>query len=160
MQHLSSISKMAEWSWLVSKANHSTSDAKEVEADWFYEDLQHFLDLTPKKKKKKSPFHHRGLECKSRNSRDTWRQVWPWSTKWSRAKANRVLSREHLVITNTLFQRHKRQLYTKTSPDGQNWNQIDYILSSWRWRSSTQSAKTRSRADYGSDHELLCKIQT
>ena len=41
--------------------------------------------------------YHRRLECKSRKSRDTWsnRQVWPWSTKWSRAKANRVLPREH-----------------------------------------------------------------
>jgi len=40
-----------------------------------------------------------GLECKSRKSRDTWsnRQVWPWSAKWSRAKANRVLSIEHSV---------------------------------------------------------------
>ena len=48
-------------------------------------------------KKKSCPFHHRGLECKSRKSRDTWnnRQVWPWSTKWSRAKANRILPREH-----------------------------------------------------------------
>ena len=47
--------------------------------------------------KKRCPFHHRGLECKSRKSRDTWsnRQVWPWSTKWSNAKANRVLSREY-----------------------------------------------------------------
>jgi len=45
---------------------------------------------------KRCPFHHRGLECKSRKSRDTWsnRQVWPWSTKWSRAKANRVLPKE------------------------------------------------------------------
>ena len=43
--------------------------------------------------KNRYPFHHRGLECKSRKSRDTW-QVWPWSTKWSRAKANRVLLRE------------------------------------------------------------------
>ena len=43
------------------------------------------------------PFHHRRLECKSRKSRDTWsnRQIWPWSTKWSRAKSNRVLPREH-----------------------------------------------------------------
>ena len=50
---------------------------------------------TKKKKKKKSPFHHRRVECKSRNSRDTWsnRKVWPESTKW-RAKANRVFSRE------------------------------------------------------------------
>ena len=46
--------------------------------------------------KKRCPFHHRALECKSRKSRNTWnnRQVWPWSTKWSRAKANRILSRE------------------------------------------------------------------
>ena len=60
-----------------------------------------------------------------------------------------------LVIANTLFQQHKRQLYTWTSPDGQYRNQIDYILCSWRWRSSIQSAKTRLGADYGSDHEFL-----
>ena len=40
-----------------------------------------------------------------------------------------------LVIANTLFQQHKRRLYTWTSPDGQHWNQIDYILCSQRWRS-------------------------
>ena len=47
--------------------------------------------------KKRCPFHHRGLQCKSRKSRDTWsnRQIWPWSTKWSRAKANKALPREH-----------------------------------------------------------------
>ena len=60
-----------------------------------------------------------------------------------------------LVIANTLFQQHKRRLYTWTSPDGQHWNQIDSILCSWRWRSSIQSAKTRPGADYGSDPELL-----
>ena len=37
-----------------------------------------------------------------------------------------------LVIANTLFQRHKRTLYTWTSPDGQYQNQIDYILCSQR----------------------------
>ena len=44
---------------------------------------------------KRWPFHHRGLECKSSKSRDTWnnRQTWPWSTKWSRAKDNWVLPR-------------------------------------------------------------------
>ena len=41
-----------------------------------------------------------------------------------------------LVIANTLFQRHKRRLYTWTSPDGQHQNQIDYILCSQRCRSS------------------------
>ena len=47
-------------------------------------------------KKKRYPFHHRELECKSSKSRDTWsnRLVWPWSTKWSSTKANRVLPRE------------------------------------------------------------------
>ena len=45
---------------------------------------------------KRCPFHYRGLECKIRKSRNTWsnRQIWPWSTEWSRAKANRVLPRE------------------------------------------------------------------
>ena len=71
-----------------------------------------------------------------------------------------------LVIANTLFQQHKRRLYTWTSSDGQYWNQIDYILCSQRWRSSKKSsrssrnscfksAKPRPGADYGSDHELL-----
>ena len=60
-----------------------------------------------------------------------------------------------LVIANILFLQHKRRLYTWTSPDGQNWNQIDYILCSQRWRSSIQPAKTRPGADCVSDHELL-----
>ena len=60
-----------------------------------------------------------------------------------------------LVIANTLFQQHKRRLYTWTSTDGQHRNQTDYILCSQRWRSSIQSVKTRLGADCGSDHELL-----
>ena len=60
-----------------------------------------------------------------------------------------------LVIVNTLFQQHKRRLYTWTSPDGQHQNQIDYILCNQRWWSSIQSARTRPGADCGSDHELL-----
>ena len=59
------------------------------------------------------------------------------------------------TAANTLFQQHKRRLYTWTSPDDQYRNQIDYILCSQRWRSSIQSAKTRPGADCGSDHELL-----
>ena len=41
-------------------------------------------------------FHYRGLECKSRKSRNTWgnRQIWPWNRVWSRAKANSVMPRE------------------------------------------------------------------
>ena len=57
-----------------------TSNAKEAEVEWFYEDLHDFLELTPKKR---CPFHYRGLECKSRKSRNTWsnRQIWPWNTE-------------------------------------------------------------------------------
>ena len=60
-----------------------------------------------------------------------------------------------LVIANTLFQQHKRRLYTWTSPDGQHQSQTDYILCSQRWRSSIQPAKTRLGADCGSDMTSL-----
>ena len=71
-----------------------TSNAEE--AEWFYENLQDLLELTTKNKR--CPFHYRGLECKSRKSRNTWsnRQIWPWSTEWSRVKANRALPRERM----------------------------------------------------------------
>ena len=57
-----------------------TSNAEEAEVERFYEDVQDLLELTPKQM---SFFHYRGLECKSRTSRDTWsnRQIRPWSTK-------------------------------------------------------------------------------
>ena len=45
-----------------------TTNAKETEVEWFYDDLEDHLELTPKKS---CPFHHRGLESKSRKSRDT-----------------------------------------------------------------------------------------
>ena len=52
----------------------------EAEVERFYEDLQDLLELTPKKR---CPFHYRGLECKSRKSRNTWsnRQIWPWNAE-------------------------------------------------------------------------------
>ena len=57
-----------------------TSNAEEAEVEWFYEDLQDLLELTPKKR---CSFHYRELECKSRKSRNTWsnRQIWPWNTE-------------------------------------------------------------------------------
>ena len=39
-----------------------------------------------------------------------------------------------VVIAKTLFQQNKRRLYTWTLPDGQYWNQTDYIPCSQRWR--------------------------
>ena len=46
-----------------------TSNAEEAVVERFYKDLQDLLELTPKKR---YPFPYRGLECKSRKSRNTW----------------------------------------------------------------------------------------
>ena len=75
--------------------------------------------------------------------------------EWSRAKANRVLPREGIGHSKHPVPTTKRSLCTWTSPDGQHWNQIDYILCSQRGKSSIQSANTTLRADCGSDHEIL-----
>ena len=118
-----------------------TSNAEEAER--FYEDLQDLLELTLKKR---CPFCYRGLECKSKKSRNTWsnRQIWPWNTEWSRTKTITEFCQENaLIIANTLFQQHNRRLYTWTSPDGQHQNQIDYILCSQKRKSSILSTKTR-----------------
>ena len=64
------------------------------------------------------------------------------------------MQKNALVIENTLFQQHKRQLYTWTLPDGQYQYQNSYILCSQRWRRFLQSAETRGD-DCASDHELL-----
>ena len=55
-----------------------TSNAEEAEVEGFYEDLQDLLELTSKKR---CPFHYRGVECKSRKSKNIWsnRQIWPWN---------------------------------------------------------------------------------
>ena len=65
---------------MVIQAYAPTSNTEKAEAEWFYEDLQDLLELTPKKR---CPFHYRGLECKSRKSRNSWskRKTWPWSTE-------------------------------------------------------------------------------
>ena len=79
----------------------------------------HPLELASKKKKKRCPYHHRGLEWKSRKSTDIQnnRQLWLLSTKWSKSKANRVLSKEYTDHSKHLFQQAKRWLYTRTSSD-------------------------------------------
>ena len=117
-----------------------TSNAEEVEQ--FYEDLQDLLELI----------------C----NKDVLFIIGDWNAKVGRPEIPGVTGKfglgvqneaeqrlieffqeNTLVIANTLFQQHKRKLYTWTSPDGQFQNQIDYILCSQRWRSSIQSAKTR-----------------
>ena len=107
--------------------------------------------------KKICPFHHRGLECKSRTSRDTWsnRQVWPLSTKWNRAKASRVLPREGTGHSkHPLPATQEKTLHM----DITRWSILksDWLYSLQpKWRSSIQSAKTRPGADSGSEHDLF-----
>ena len=131
-----------------------TSNDEEAEVEWFCEDLQDLLELTPKK--------------------DVLFIIGDWNAKVGSQEIPGVIGKfglgvqneagqrltefcqeNTLVIANTLFQQHKRRLYTRASPDGQHQNQIEYILCSQRWRSSLKSAKTRPGADCGSDHELL-----
>ena len=138
----------------VIQAYAPTSKAKEAEAEQFYEDIQDLLELTPKK--------------------DVLFIIGDWDAKvgsqeipgvtgkfglgvWNEAgqKLIEVCQKNPLVIANTLFQQHKRRLYTWTSPDGQKQNQVDYILCSKIGRSSIQLTKTRPGADCGSDHENL-----
>ena len=73
----------------------------------------------------------------------------------ARQRLTEFYKENRLVLANTLFQQHKRRLYTWTSPDGQYQNQIDHILCSQRWRTSVKSAQIRPGADCGSDHEQL-----
>ena len=148
MQYLCAISKTTEWSLFTSKANHSisqqpyapTSNAEESEVEWFYEDLQVSLELTLKKD---VLFIIGGWNAKV-GSQETPGVTGKFGLGiWNEAGQRIIeLCQENaLVIANTLFQQHKRRLYTWTSPDGQHRNQIDSILCSQRWRSSIQSTK-------------------
>ena len=131
-----------------------TSNVEDAEVERFYEDLQDFLELTPKKVVL--------FIIGDGNTKVGSQEIPGVTDKFGLAVQNESGKRlmefcqeNALVITNTLFQQHKRRLYTWTSPDGRHQNQIDYILCSQRDRSSIQWAKTRLEADCGSDHELL-----
>ena len=98
------------------------------------------------------PFHHRGLEYKSRKSRVTWsnRQVWPWNTKWSRAKANGVLSKEHTGHSKHPFPT------TQEMPLHMDITRWSTPKSDWLCSSQLKMEKLYKKygADYGSNHEL------
>ena len=125
-----------------------TSNAEEAEVERFYEDLQDLLELTPKKDVL--------FIVGDWNAKVGSQEIPAVMGKFGRGVQNEAGQRltefcqeNTLVIANTLLQQHKRRLYTWTSPDGQQRNQIDYILCSQRWRSSIQSKKTRAGADCG-----------
>ena len=131
-----------------------TSNAEEAEIEQFYEDLQNLLELTPKK----DVLSIIGDWNAKVGSQETPGITGKFGLGIQNEAGQRLIKfcQENTLITaNTLFQQHKRRLYTWTSPDDQHRNQIDYILCSQRWRSSMYLAKTRPGADCGSDHELL-----
>ena len=114
-----------------------TSNAEEAEVERFYEDLQDLLELTPKK----GVLFIVGDWNAKVGSQETPGVTGYFGLGVQNEAGQRLIEfcqENALVIANTLFQQHKRILYTWTSPDGQHQNQIDYILCSQRWRRCIQ----------------------
>ena len=127
-----------------------TSNAEEAEVEWIYEDLQDLLGQKPEK----DVLFIKGdwnAKVESQEIPGVTGKLGLGRVKNEAGQRLTQFCQENaLVIANTLFQQHKRRLDTWTSPDGQNQNQIDYILCSQRRRSSIRSAKIRPGADCGS----------
>ena len=130
------------------------TNAEEADVEQFYDDLQDLLEITPKKDVL--------FIIRDWNAKVGSQEISGITGKFGLGVQNEAGQRltefcqeNAQVIANTLFQQHKRQLYTGTLPYSQYRDQIDYILCSQRWRRSIQSAKARLGADCGSDHELL-----
>ena len=104
-----------------------TSSAEEAEVEWFYEDLQDLLELTPEKD---VLFIIRDWNAKvgSQETPGVTGKFGFGIQNEEGQKLTEFCQENALVITNTLFQQHKRRLYTWTLPDGQHRNQVDYIL--------------------------------
>ena len=119
-----------------------TSNAEEAEVEWFYEDLQDLLELTTPK----DVLLIIGDWHAEVGSQETPGVTGKFGLGVQNEAGQRLIEfcqENALVIANTLFQQHKRRLYTWTSPDAQHRNQIDYILCSQRWRSAILATKTR-----------------
>ena len=104
-----------------------TYNAEEAEVEQFYEDLQDLLELTPKK----DVLFIIGDWHAKVGSQETPGVTGKFGLGVQNEAGQRLIQlcqENALVIENTLFQQHKRRLYTWTSPDGQHQNLIDYIL--------------------------------
>ena len=96
-----------------------TSNAEEIEAERFYEDLQDLLELTPKK----DVIFIIGDWNAKVGSQETPGVTGKFGLGMQNEAGKRLIEfcqENALVIANTLFQQHKRRLYTWTSPDGQH----------------------------------------
>ena len=96
-----------------------TSNAEEAEVEWFYEDLQDLLELTPKK----DVLFIMGDWNAKVGSQETPGVTGNFGLgirNEAGQKLTQFCQENTLVIANTLFQQHKRRLYTWTSLDGQH----------------------------------------
>ena len=96
-----------------------TSNAEEAEVEWFYEDLQDLLELTPQK----DVLFIIGDWNAKVGSQETPGGTGKFGLGIQSEAGQRLIEfcqENALVIINTLFQQHKRRLYTWTSPDGQH----------------------------------------
>ena len=131
-----------------------TTNAEEAEVEWFHDDLQDLVELTPQKDVLFIIGHWNAIV----RSQEISEVIGKFGLEVQNETGKRLMEfcqKNALVIANTLFQQHMRWPYTWTSLDGQYQNHTDYILCSWRRRCSIQSTETRPRADYGSDHEFF-----
>ena len=119
----------------VIQAYAPNSNAEEAEVEWFSEDLQDLLELTSRK----YVLFIIGDWNAKVGSQETPGVTGKFGLGVQNEAGERLIEffqQNALVIVNTLFQQHKRRLYTWTSPYGQHRNQINYILCGQRWRSS------------------------
>ena len=129
-----------------------TSNTEEAEVEQFYEDLQDLLELT---QQKRCPFHYRVWNAEVR-SEEKLGITGKFGIGVQNEAGQRLIEfcqENAQVIANTVFQQHKRRLYTWTSLMVNTKIRLIIFLFSQRSRSSIQSAKTRP--GLGSEHELL-----
>ena len=105
----------------------SNAEEAEAEAERFYEDLQDLLELTPPKD---VLFIIGDWNAKVEETPGVTGKFGPGVQNKAGQRLIEFCQENALVIANTLFQQHKRRLYTWISPDGQYHNQTDYILCS------------------------------
>ena len=106
-----------------------TSNTEEAEAEWFYEDLQDLLELTPKKDVL-FIIGDWNLEVGSQEISGVTGKFGLVVQNEAGQRLIEFCQENALVIVNILFQQHKGRLNTWTSPNGQYRNQINYILCS------------------------------
>ena len=104
----------------------STSNAEEAEVEWFYEDLQDLLELTPRK----DVLFIIGDWNAKVGSQETPGVTGRFGLGMRNEAGQRLIEfcQENALVIANIFQQHKRRLYTWTSPDGQHRNQIDSIF--------------------------------